>query len=342
MKIAVLGSGSWGTALGQVLAEKGHEVVLWGREDYIADEINQAHTNSHFLPGINLPATIVATTDLKAALDQAAVLLFVLPTKAIRSVARQVASYLSQSDVQPLLVHATKGLEQGTHLRVSQMIEEEIPRQDYQDLVVLSGPSHAEEVARHDLTTVTAACPNLQAAEKVQALFKNHYFRIYTNTDVIGVEMGAALKNIIALGAGVLAGAGYGDNAKAALVTRGLAEISRMGIKLGADPLTFVGLSGVGDLVVTCTSPHSRNWQAGNLLAKGYSKEAIEEEIQMVVEGIATCQSAYELAKESGIEMPITEALYGLIYEGAQVKEGLLRLMTRDGKQEASLSQAHY
>ena len=222
------------------------------------------------------------------------------------------------------------------------MIEEEIPRQDYQDLVVLSGPSHAEEVARHDLTTVTAACPNLQAAEKVQALFKNHYFRIYTNTDVVGVEMGAALKNIIALGAGVLAGAGYGDNAKAALVTRGLAEISRMGIKLGADPLTFVGLSGVGDLVVTCTSPHSRNWQAGNLLAKGYSKEAIEEEIQMVVEGIATCQSAYELAKESGIEMPITEALYGLIYEGAQVKEGLLRLMTRDGKQEASLSQAHY
>lgn len=342
MKIAVLGSGSWGTALGQVLAENGHEVVLWGREDYIADEINQAHTNSHFLPGINLPATIVATTDLKAALDQAVVLLFVLPTKAIRSVARQVASYLSQSDAQPLLVHATKGLEQGTHLRVSQMIEEEIPRQDYQDLVVLSGPSHAEEVARHDLTTVTAACLNLQAAEKVQALFKNHYFRIYTNTDVIGVEMGAALKNIIALGAGVLAGAGYGDNAKAALVTRGLAEISRMGIKLGADPLTFVGLSGVGDLVVTCTSPHSRNWQAGNLLAKGYSKEAIEEEIQMVVEGIATCQSAYELAKESGIEMPITEALYGLIYEGAQVKEGLLRLMTRDGKQEASLSQAHF
>ena len=342
MKIAVLGSGSWGTALGQVLAENGHEVVLWGREDHIADEINQAHTNSHFLPGINLPATIVATTDLKAALDQATVLLFVLPTKAIRSVARQVASYLSQSDAQPLLVHATKGLEQGTHLRVSQMIEAEIPRQDYQDLVVLSGPSHAEEVARHDLTTVTAACPNLQAAEKVQALFKNHYFRIYTNTDVVGVEMGAALKNILALGAGVLAGAGYGDNAKAALVTRGLAEISRMGIKLGADPLTFVGLSGVGDLVVTCTSPHSRNWQAGNLLAKGYSKEAIEEEIQMVVEGIATCQSAYELAKESGIEMPITEALYGLIYEGAQVKEGLLRLMTRDGKQEASLSQAHY
>ena len=342
MKIAVLGSGSWGTALGQVLAENGHEVVLWGREDHIADEINQVHTNSHFLPGINLPTTIVATTDLKAALDQATVLLFVLPTKAIRSVARQVASYLSQSDAQPLLVHATKGLEQGTHLRVSQMIEEEIPRQDYQDLVVLSGPSHAEEVARHDLTTVTAACPNLQAAEKVQALFKNHYFRIYTNTDVVGVEMGAALKNIIALGAGVLAGAGYGDNAKAALVTRGLAEISRMGIKLGADPLTIVGLSGVGDLVVTCTSPHSRNWQAGNLLAKGYSKEAIEEEIQMVVEGIATCQSAYELAKESGIEMPITEALYGLIYEGAQVKEGLLRLMTRDGKQEASLSQAHY
>ena len=342
MKIAVLGSGSWGTALGQVLAENGHEVVLWGREDHIADEINQAHTNSHFLPGINLPTAIVATTDLKAALDQAAVLLFVLPTKAIRSVACQVASYLSQSDAHPLLVHATKGLEQGTHLRVSQMIEEEIPRQDYQDLVVLSGPSHAEEVARHDLTTVTAACPNLQAAEKVQALFKNHYFRIYTNTDVVGVEMGAALKNIIALGAGVLAGAGYGDNAKAALVTRGLAEISRMGIKLGADPLTFVGLSGVGDLVVTCTSPHSRNWQAGNLLAKGYSKEAIEEEIQMVVEGIATCQSAYELAKESGIEMPITEALYGLIYEGAQVKEGLLRLMTRDGKQEASLSQAHY
>ena len=342
MRIAVLGSGSWGTALGKVLTENGHEVMTWGKSEQVKEEINTQHTNAQYLPEVVLPTDLRATTDLAEVLDGAEVLLIVLPTVVIRSVMEQLKPYLAQSKVKPLLVHATKGLEQGTHLRVSQVIEEVLPRESYQELVVLSGPSHAEEVARQDLTTVTAASCSLEAARQVQDLFMSHYFRVYTNDDVIGVELGAALKNIIALGAGVLSGAGYGDNAKAALITRGLAEITRLGVRLGADPLTFIGLSGVGDLVVTCTSTHSRNWQAGNLLAQGYHKEEIQAKIQMVVEGISTCQVAHELATQLEVDMPITTALYRLIYQGASVKESLADLMARDGKQEASLNAAHY
>lgn len=342
MRVSILGAGSWGTALAQVLVENGHEVCLWTRNEQQALTMKQTRENVHYLPGVVLPEALVVTSKLVDVIAHAEAILVVLPTKAIRSVMQQVALHLETVGQVPLLIHATKGLELQTHLRISQVMEAEIPRSLYRDIVVLSGPSHAEEVARHELTTITAASHNIEAAAVVQDLFMNRYLRVYTNSDVLGVEVGAALKNIIALGAGVIQGLGFGDNAKAALITRGLAEMMRLGVHLGADPLTFIGLSGVGDLVVTCTSQHSRNFQAGQLLAQGYSVAEVKEKIKMVVEGISTCQAAYELAKAEGIDMPITEALYGICYEQQDVRTSLTNLMLRVGKQEASLTDACY
>lgn len=331
--VAVLGAGSWGTGLSMVLEENGHEVRLWGHDPEQIKEINEQHTNRHYLPDTHLSEAIHGYSDLREALDGANAVLFVVPTKAIRSVAAQVAALLD-GEQRPVLIHASKGLEQGSHKRISVIIEEEIRPELYQGLVVLSGPSHAEEVAKKDITTITAASKSKEAAEYVQKLFMNYYFRVYTNPDIIGVELGAALKNIIALGAGALHGLGYGDNAKAALITRGLAEISRLGVAFGADPLTFIGLSGVGDLVVTATSVHSRNWRAGNLLGKKMPLEEVLESMGMVVEGVETTKAAYELAQEKGIEMPITEAIYRVLYQQADVDEVIEDLMLRDRKSE--------
>ena len=334
-KVAVLGAGSWGTALSMVLDENGHDVRLWGNDPKQIKEINEQHTNEHYLPGAKLSEAIVGYTDLKAAIKEADALLFVLPTKAIRVVAKEVAALLDGS-TKPHLIHASKGLEQDTHKRISVIIQEEIPAEKYDSLVVLSGPSHAEEVAKKDITTITAASQDEEDAAYVQKLFMNPYFRVYRNTDVIGVELGAALKNIIAVGAGALHGLGYGDNAKAALMTRGLAEISRLGIAFGADPMTFFGLSGVGDLIVTGTSRHSRNWRAGDLIGKGHDLDEVLNNMGMVVEGVATTKAAYELAKEKGIEMPITEAIYKVLYEKVDVKKAIEELMLREGKAEQS------
>ena len=249
----------------------------------------------------------------------------------MRELAKRVNSLLNR---EVTVVHASKGLEENTYKRISTLISEEISSEYLNGLVTLSGPSHAEEVIAKDLTTITAASSDKKAAELVQSVFINDYFRVYTNTDIIGVEIGAALKNIIALGAGVIAGLGYGDNAKAGLVTRGLAEISRLGVKLGADPLTFMGLSGVGDLIVTCTSPHSRNWRAGYQIGQGKDVESVVNGMGMVVEGISTTKAAYELAQTYGIEMPITEAIYNVVYNKADVKHVILNLMQREGKAE--------
>ncbi|MBP1044147.1 NAD(P)H-dependent glycerol-3-phosphate dehydrogenase [Vagococcus sp. BWB3-3] len=330
-KIAVLGPGSWGTALAKVLVENGHDVTIWGREvDQIA-EINQQHTNQHYLPDLLLPLELKAEYDLKTAVTGADAILFVVPTKAIRSVAAQLVAVL---DTKPVIIHASKGLEQGTHKRISQVLMEEIPADKRQDVVVLSGPSHAEEVAVRDITTITAASKNLKYAEYVQQLFMNDYFRIYTNDDVIGVETGAALKNIIALGSGAIHGLGFGDNAKAAIMTRGLAEISRLGVAMGADPLTFIGMSGVGDLIVTCTSVHSRNWRAGDLLGRGHNLQEVLDNMGMIVEGVSTTKAAYELSQELNVEMPITETIYKVLYEGADVQEAAKLIMLRDGRSE--------
>ena len=241
---------------------------------------------------------------------------------------------LAKTNAHPIIVHASKGLEQETHKRLSQVLAEEIPSAQREAIVVLSGPSHAEEVARKDITLITAASDNEAAAETVQQLFMNDYFRIYTNTDVVGVELGAALKNIIALGAGALHGLGYGDDAKAALMTRGLAEISRLGVALGANPLTFIGLSGVGDLIVTATSVHSRNWRAGNELGSGQDLKTVIDTMGMVIEGIPSTKAAYELAQQQNIEMPITEAIYDVLYKSADIKEVIPQLMRREGKPE--------
>lgn len=330
-KVAVLGPGSWGTALAQVLAENGHEVCIWGNKPEQIDEINTKHTNKHYLPELILPTSIQATTDLATALVDVDAVLFVVPTKAIRSVAQEVAQHLK---TKPIIIHASKGLEQGTHKRISEVIAEEIPAEKRQGIVVLSGPSHAEEVAVHDITTITAASENLADAVYVQELFMNDYFRIYTNDDVIGVETGAALKNIIALGAGAIHGLGFGDNAKAAIMTRGLAEINRLGVAMGANPLTFIGLSGVGDLIVTCTSVHSRNWRAGNLLGKGHKLDEVLENMGMIVEGVSTTKAAYELAQQLEVEMPITETIYNVLYNDEDVQQAAKEIMLRDGKTE--------
>ena len=333
-KIAVLGAGSWGSVLAKVLVENGHEVALWSNSQAQVDELNQQHTNDKYLPDLIYPEALKATTDLKAAVKDAGTVLFVVPTKVIRLVAQQLIEVLEELGTKPLIVHASKGLELGSHKRISEVIAEEIPTKYRSGMVVLSGPSHAEEVARQDITLITAASEDLANAKKVQALFMNDYLRIYTNSDVVGVETGAAFKNVIAIGAGALHGLGYGDDAKAALMTRGLAEISRLGVSFGADPLTFIGLSGVGDLIVTCTSVHSRNWRAGDQLGQGKSLEDVIDNMGMVIEGINTCKAAYELAQQKGIEMPITQAIYNVLYKQADIKAEIANLMQREGKTE--------
>ena len=330
-KVAVIGAGSWGLGLATVLHHNGHEARLYSNMLEQIKEINEEHTSKNYLPGVTLPEDLKGYADLKEALEGVSVILFVVPTGAIRPVAKQVAALLEEPK---LIIHASKGLEQGTHSRISVVLEEEIPSDKRTGIVVLSGPSHAEEVAVKDVTTITAASENEEAAKEVQELFLNEYFRVYTNDDVIGVELGGALKNIIAVCSGVLSGLGYGDNAKAALMTRGLAEIMRLGVSFGADPMTFLGLSGMGDLIVTCTSTHSRNWQAGNKLGQGQTLEDIMDESKMVVEGVFTTKAAYELAKEKNISIPITEALYKTLYENKKPADMISLLMKREGKSE--------
>ncbi|MDV5976674.1 UNVERIFIED_CONTAM: NAD(P)H-dependent glycerol-3-phosphate dehydrogenase [Streptococcus canis] len=330
-KVAILGPGSWGTALSQVLNDNGHEVRLWGNIPAQIEEINTKHTNKHYFKDIVLDEKIKATLDLTEALADADAVLFVVPTKVTRLVAKQVAEALNHKVV---VMHASKGLEPETHERLSTILEEEIPADLRSEIVVVSGPSHAEETIVRDITLITAASKDIETAKYVQSLFSNHYFRLYTNTDVVGVETAGALKNIIAVGAGALHGLGYGDNAKAAVITRGLAEITRLGVKLGADPLTYSGLSGVGDLIVTGTSVHSRNWRAGDALGRGEKLEDIERNMGMVIEGISTTKVAYEIAQELSVYMPITTAIYKSIYEGADIKESILGMMSNEFRSE--------
>ena len=329
--IAVLGPGSWGTALAQVLNDNGHEVRVWGNITEQIDELNQDHTNTRYFEDIILDKKIIGYHDLGQALDGADAVLFVVPTKVTRLVAKQVAKALKHKVT---VMHASKGLEPDTHERLSTILEEEIPADLRSEVVVVSGPSHAEETIVRDITLITAASKDLATAKYVQELFSNRYFRLYTNTDVIGVETAGALKNIIAVGAGALHGLGYGDNAKAAIITRGLAEITRLGVAMGASPLTYSGLSGVGDLIVTGTSIHSRNWRAGDALGRGEKLEDIEKNMGMVIEGISTTKVAYELAQELGVYMPITSAIYRTIYEGANIKESILVMMSNEFRSE--------
>ena len=330
-KVTVLGAGSWGTALAMVLANNDHDCLLWSHREDQAIEITKNHTNKKYLPDTILPTNLRATSDFQQAIQHANVIVIAVPTKAIREICQNMLPIL---DEKKLFVHVSKGIEPDSLKRISEMIEEELSEDVTEAIVVLSGPSHAEEVVLKHPTTITVASENMIAAGKVQDLFMNKSFRVYTNDDVIGVEIGAALKNVIALAAGIVDGLGYGDNAKAALITRGLAEISRLGISLGAQPYTFSGLTGMGDLIVTCTSVHSRNWRAGNMLGKGATLDTVLEEMGMVVEGVRTTKAAYQLATKQQVDMPITKALYSVLFEQVNPKEAVDILMHRTKKHE--------
>ena len=333
-KIAVLGAGSWGSVLANLLVGNNEEVMLWSRDSEQVVTMNRWHINPQYMKDFKYSPDLKATDDMEEAVRDAEYILMVIPTKGLREFAGNLNKILVKLDQKPLLIHATKGLEQETYKRPSQMLAEEIDEDHRQDIVVLSGPSHAEDVAIQDMTAVTAACANLAAAERVQKLFSNNFFRVYTNDDVIGAEFGGALKNIIAIGAGALQGLGYKDNARAALITRGLAEIRRLGVAFGANPFTFIGLSGVGDLVVTATSKNSRNWRAGYQLGQGRQLEDVISNMGMVIEGIYTAKAAYELAQKRNVKMPITEALYRVLYEGEDIETAITNLMSRKATSE--------
>ncbi|MBY7664077.1 MULTISPECIES: NAD(P)H-dependent glycerol-3-phosphate dehydrogenase [Staphylococcus] len=329
--ITVFGTGSFGSALANVLAENKHHVLMWGKNQSTIDEINTQHTNVNYLKDAQLDTTIKATTHLDAAIDHSDIFIIALPTKAIREVMGQVNEKLHSKKS---FIHVTKGIENGTFKRVSEMLEDTISPDFNAGIGILSGPSHAEEVVIKQPTTVAAASENPKLRQLIQDLFMTDYLRVYTNDDLVGVELGGALKNIIAIASGVVSGMGYGDNAKAALITRGLAEITRLGVKLGADPLTFQGLGGIGDLIVTCTSTHSRNFSLGYKLGKGQKLDDILKDMNMVAEGVYTTQSVYNLAQQEGVEMPITKALYRVLFEDQPVEKELKILMGRDKKAE--------
>ncbi|NDI34338.1 NAD(P)H-dependent glycerol-3-phosphate dehydrogenase [Chengkuizengella sediminis] len=325
-KVSVFVAGSWGTTLASVLADNGLEVMIWSRNEKQVEEMNSQHTNSKYLPNITLSNQIKATTSIEEAMTGTTAVVIVAPSSGMREVTSKIKPFVHEDH---LIVHATKGFEAKSLKRMSQVIAEELTNVDEENITVLSGPSHAEEVINKSPTTVVISSVNLNAAEKVQDLFINSYFRVYTNPDIIGVEIGAALKNIIALGGGMSDGLSFGDNAKAALITRGLAEIARLGVAMGANPLTFIGLAGIGDLVATCTSQHSRNWRAGYLLAQGNTLDETLEKMGMVVEGIKNMQAAYELSKIYDIAMPITFEMYEVLFNNKEPKFAVEDLMGR-------------
>lgn len=328
-KVAVLGAGSWGSILANLLTGNGEDTWLWARDPEQVETFNRWHVNPKYMEDFKYSTDLHVTNNMEEAVKDAEFVLVVIPTKGIRQVATKLGKLLKKLNQKPLIIHATKGLEQNTYNRPSEIIAECVAPENRQEIVVLSGPSHAEDVAIQDMTAITAACTDLRAAEQVQKLFSNNYFRVYTNDDVIGAEYGAALKNIIALGAGCLTGLGYKDNARAALITRGLAEIRRLGVAFGANPFTFIGLSGVGDLVVTCTSKNSRNWRAGYQLGQGRRLDDIISHMGMVIEGVYTVKAAHELAEKRHVKMPITDALYRVLYEDEDVEQAITELMNR-------------
>lgn len=326
MKVSVLGSGGWGTALALLLLENGNEVTLWSYSEAELAAMRETG-ESPFLKAVPLPPTLRLTTDL-GCVREAQVVVLATPSFAVRETARRLSGLLSPETI---LVSVSKGIEKDSSLRLSQVIGEELRGNT---VVVLSGPSHAEEVGRGVPTALVSACGDIAAAELVQDLFMNERLRIYTTNDVIGVELGAALKNVIALCAGCCDGMGFGDNTKAMLMTRGLTEIARVGEKMGGRKETFAGLAGMGDLIVTCTSAHSRNRRAGLLIGAGVPVREAMEQVGAVVEGYYAAASGYNMAKRYGVEMPITEAIYKILYEDAPLEETFQALMTRRKKHE--------
>ncbi len=327
MRISVIGSGGWGTAIASLLTKNGKAVTLWSWKQEESDAIRENKENKEFLPGVPLPDGITYTADLEKAAD-AELIVIATPSSVLPKTVANLAPFVPAGIP---IVNLTKGLSADTDKRFSEVIEELCPQNP---VVVLTGPSHAEEVGKGIPTTILAASKNETAAETVQEVFMSPAFRVYTTTDVIGAELGGALKNVIALCAGVMDGLGFGDNTKAALMTRGLAEMSRLGVKMGASPETFAGLSGIGDLIVTCTSMHSRNRRAGILIGQGKSVKEALEEVHMVVEGVYAAESAYKLSRKYEVEMPIVSAAYRVLFEDASPRDEVLKLMQREKKSE--------
>ncbi len=328
MKIGVLGGGSWGTAIARVLANKNYSVTMYIRDTEQIEEILKSRENKKYLPGVILPENLNIVSDIENTIRESEIIVLGTPSHTIRDILNENKEYFTDNQI---LVNIAKGIENNSLMRVSEIVKEILPNNEY---VVLSGPSHAEEVGLDMPTTVVSACENIKIAEYVQDTFMTTNFRVYTNTDVVGVELGGSLKNVIALGAGISDGLGYGDNTKAALMTRGIIEISKLGVALGAESETFYGLAGIGDLIVTCTSMHSRNRRAGILIGEGNNLDETVKKIGMVVEGIKTTRSTYELAKKLNIEMPITEEIYNVLYNDCDVKKAVINLMERDKKHE--------
>ncbi|CAM2078864.1 MAG: NAD(P)H-dependent glycerol-3-phosphate dehydrogenase [uncultured Clostridium sp.] len=326
-KVTFLGGGSFGISLAILLANKGNTVAVYDRDNTVVEDININRRNDKFIKGLDVPKNVTAYNTLEEAIVDSDYVVLAVPSHVIRSASRSLKGLIDETI--PVICIA-KGIEEGTNKTLVEVIEEEIAN----PVVILSGPSHAEEVAFNIPTTVLTSARNMKVAEEVQDLFMTKTFRVYTNDDLVGVEVGGAVKNIIALAAGICDGLGYGDNTKAALMTRGMAEIVRIGTKLGGKIETFLGLTGMGDLIVTCTSMHSRNRRAGYLIGTGKTREEAVEEVGMVVEGIKACYAFYNLKENLNVEMPITDALYKVLFEGKDAKKIVGELLERDKKAE--------
>lgn len=330
-KVSVIGAGSWGTALSILLHSNGHEVTLWSIMEAEVAMLNEQHEHKDKLPGVKLPEDMRITTDLESSVKGAELMVLAVPSPFTRSTAHSMAPFVEDGQI---IVNVAKGIEESTLMTLSEIVEQEIPNCR---AAVLSGPSHAEEVGRGLPTTVVAGAHDRKTAEFIQNIFMNQVFRVYTSPDMLGIELGGALKNVIALAAGIADGLGYGDNTKAALITRGIAEMSRIGLAMGGRIESFSGLSGIGDLIVTCASVHSRNRKAGYLMGQGKTMKEAMDEVKMVVEGVYSAKAAVGLARKYGVEIPIIEQVNAVLFEDKPAREAVNELMLRDKKIENPL-----
>lgn len=331
MKISVLGAGGWGTTLAILLHYNGHNVTLWEYKKSYARQLLKKRINTDYLPGVKIPKEILITSDIGEASDDKNLIVLAVPSQFLRDVVKKI-NYRRIEDA--ILVSVSKGIEKNTLMTMSQMLKDVFPHINENQIGVISGPSHAEEVSQRIPTAVVAASSEIETAKAIQAAFMTSYFRVYASTDILGVELGGAFKNIIAIGAGIIDGAGFGDNTKAAIMTRGVAEISRLGLAMGARPETFAGLSGMGDLIVTCMSRHSRNRFVGEQIGKGKKLKEVLKSMEQVAEGVETTRSAKQLAAKIEIETPITNEVYKILFEDKDPVKATTDLMTRDMKTE--------
>ncbi len=323
-RISLLGAGSWGTALAILLANNGHEVTLWSALETEVTLLRTKREHVDRLPGVKLPDSIMISDNLEEACKDKDLIVFSVASPYVRSTAKQCASYMKPGQI---IVNVGKGIEESTLMTLTEVLSEELPMAE---VAVLSGPSHAEEVSKGIPTTVVVGAEKKATAAFIQDIFMNEVFRVYISSDIVSIELGGALKNVIALAAGMVDGLGFGDNTKAALITRGIAEMTRLGVTMGGKKETLSGLSGLGDLIVTCTSTHSRNHNAGELIGKGYSMDEAMAEVKQVVEGVYSAKAARKLAKKYQVSMPIIEAVNQVLFEGKSAKEATVELLTRD------------